>query len=196
MCQRTWRRWRMRSTQQCQTWKTNCQTWYLRVKYRPELTHITRYNRVIICSVRNPDFVFTFFILCIAGETYASQHTVLYNSGGGEAAFTSCIGHRWRKTKEQKPWNNTKHIFPWTENKEVFCFTSSGHLCPVHEVLTEKPKFVGCKIRGMRSWLVFLLFGVFTPLQWRTWTRDFDFYVLDVCICLWKYSSMSRSKAF
>ena len=116
--------------------------------------------------------------------------------GGGEAAFTSCIGHRWRKTKEQKPWNNTKHIFPWTENKEVFCFTSSGHLCPVHEVLTEKPKFVGCKIRGMRSWLVFLLFGVFTPLQWRNWTRDFDFYVLDVCICLWKYSSMSRSKAF
>ena len=130
MCQRTWRRWRMRSTQQCQTWKTNCQTWYLRVKYRPELTHITRYNRVIICSVRNPDFVFTFFILCIAGETYASQHTVLYNSGGGgggEAAFTACIGHRLRKTKEQKPWNNTKHIFPWTENKEVFCFTSSGH---------------------------------------------------------------------
>ena len=147
MCQRTWRRWRMRSTQQCQTWKTNCQTWYLRVKYRPELTHITRYNRVIICSVRNPDFVFTFFILCIAGETYASQHTVLYNGGG--AAFTSCIGH--------------------------------SHLCPVHEVLTEKPKFVGCKIRGMRSWLVFLLIGVFTPLQWHTWTTDF--YFLDVSIC-------------
>ena len=161
MCQRTWRRWRMRSTQQCQIWKTNCQTWYLRVKYRPELTHITRYNRVIICSVRNQDFVFTFFILCIA----ASQHTRVSDI-------------------DDVKQNNKNHetipsiFFPEQKTKRSFVLR---HLCPVHEVLTEKPKFVGCKIRGMRSWLVFLLIGVFTPLQWRTWTRDF--YFLDVSIC-------------
>ena len=193
MCQRTWRRWRMRSTQQCQTWKTNCQTWYLRVKYRPELTHITRYNRVIICSVRNLDFVFTFFILCIAGETYASQHTVLYNSGGGERHLPRVSDIDDVKQKNKNHETIPSIFFPEQKTKRSFVLR---HLCPVHEVLTEKPKFVGCKIRGMRSWLVFLLYGVFTPLQWRTWTRDFDFYVLDVCICLWKYSSMSRSKAF
>ena len=42
----------------------------------------------------------------------------------------------------------------------------------------KKPKFVGCKIRSMRSRLVFLLSGVFTPLRWhhlkRTWTRSRD----------------------
>ena len=180
MCQRTWRRWRMRSTQQCQTWKTNCQTWYLRVKYRPELTHITRYNRVIICSVRNPDFVLTFFILCIAGETYASQHTVVYNRrGGGGVRHLPRLSDKYDVKQNNKNHETIPSIF-FPEQKTNRSFVLR-HLCPVHEVLTEKPKFVGCKIRGMRSWLVFLLIGVFTPLQWRTWTRDF--YFLDVSIC-------------
>ena len=192
MCQRTWRRWRMRSTQQCQTWKTNCQTWYLRVKYRPELTHITRYNRVINCSVRNPDFVFTIFILFIAGETYASQHTVLYSRG--EKWHLLRVPDIDDVKQKNKNYETIPSIFfPEQKTKRSFVLR---HLCQVHEVLTKKPKFVGCKIRGMRSWLVFLLFGVFTPLQWRTWTRDFDFYFLDVFVCLWKYSSMFRSRAF
>ena len=39
-------------------------------------------------------------------------------------------------------------FFPEQKTKRSFVLR---HLCPVHEVLTEKPKFVGCKIRGMRS---------------------------------------------
>ena len=50
--------------------------------------------------------------------------------------------------------NNKNHetipsiFFPEQKTKRSFVLR---HLCPVHEVLTEKPKFVGCKIRGMRS---------------------------------------------
>ena len=192
MCQRTWRRWRMRSTQQCQTWKTNCQTWYLRVKYRPELTHITRYNRVIICSVRNPDFVFTFFLNVLLARLMRAS-TLFSTIEGGKRHLLRVSGIDDVEQKNKNHETIPSIFFPEQKTKRS-CFLR--HLCLVHEVLTEKPKFVGCKIRGMRSWLVFLLFGVFTPLQWRTWTRDFDFYVLDVCICLWEYSSMSRSKAF
>ena len=39
-------------------------------------------------------------------------------------------------------------FFPEQKTKRSFVLR---HLCPVHEVLMEKPKFVGCKIRGMRS---------------------------------------------
>ena len=45
-----------------------------------------------------------------------------------------CTGHRWRKTKEQKPWNNTtKQIFPEQKSKKSFALR---HLCPVQDVLT------------------------------------------------------------
>ena len=42
MCQRTWRRWRMRSTQQWQTWKMSCHSWYLMDRYRPGSTRTTK----------------------------------------------------------------------------------------------------------------------------------------------------------
>ena len=50
--------------------------------------------------------------------------------------------------------NNKNHetipsiFFPEQKTKRSLVLR---HLCPVHEALTEKPKFVGCKIRGMRS---------------------------------------------
>ena len=83
----------------------------------------------------------------------------------------------------------------------------------------EKAKIVECKIRSMRSRLLFLLSGVFSPVGWhhvkRTWTRSrdlsefpgckglktrgmskkkFAFFIFSVS-CLWKYSSRSRSNA-
>ena len=64
------------------------------------------------------------------------------------------------------------------------CFLS--HICwrafaSQHTILSnsgKKSKFVGCKIRSICSQLVFLLSGVFTPVQWnhvkRTWSRERD----------------------
>ena len=43
---------------------------------------------------------------------------------------TFCTGHRWCKTKEQKPWNNTKQIFPEQKTRRSFALR---HLCLVHE---------------------------------------------------------------
>ena len=50
----------------------------------------------------------------------------------GVWAFILCTGHRWHKTKEEKPWNNSKQIFPEQKTKKSFVLR---HLCPVHDVV-------------------------------------------------------------
>ena len=50
-----------------------------------------------------------------------------------ESIYTKRHGHRWHKTKEQKPWNNTKQIFPKQKTKTSFVLR---YLCTVHKVLT------------------------------------------------------------
>ena len=61
---------------------------------------------------------------------------------------------------------------PYTRQQTVLCTNE------------KKPKFVGCKIRSMRSRLVFLLSGIFTPVRQHvkhSWTRsiarDFEYKI-------------------
>ena len=90
---------------------------------------------------------FLFYVL-LAKLMRAS--TLFSTMGGGRGG-----GHLPRVSGiDDVKQNNKNHetipsiFFPEQKTKRSFVLR---HLCPVHEVLTEKPKFVGCKIRGMRS---------------------------------------------
>ena len=86
-------------------------------------------------------------------------------------------GHRWRKTKEQKPWNKAKQILPMNRKQRSFVLR---HLCPVHEVkarstlncLTSRPpqgRFDRC--HSIDNDLTWLFFSWFTACQYPArWT--------------------------
>ena len=86
---------------------------------------------------------FLFYVLLRASTLFST-----IGGGGGERHLPRVSDIDDVKQNNKNHETIPSIFFPEQKTKRSFVLR---HLCPVHEVLTEKPKFVGCKIRGMRS---------------------------------------------